>query len=204
MKKGRAASVLFSVIISSAVFFLIGLIMLPAELDFSDNQTPVGDEISNIPYYNKENLSLLFSLPDSSGGLIYLNFDENKIELKVYSDHAAEQAEKSRYGVDYTLKGDSEMLCTLCDRIGGIELMEGGGKRRYFSAGLRQKLSEKLSFSERCEIALSFFKKISKIGLSSDDFMFIIKETETNLSYPICFGFMDSVKALAENTELID
>ena len=96
----------------------------------------------------------------------------------------------SRYKPSYEIFADIDFLVSFCDRIGGIDLGEGGQKRRFFSAGLRQKLGEKLSLNDRREIISAFFEKIAKIGLSSDDFEFIIEKTDTNLSYPACYRWI--------------
>ncbi len=204
MKKSRIVPLLISVIVSSAVFFAIGLLLLPAEIGTGDDPAPVGDSVSGIPYSSPENAALLFTMPDGSGALLYLDFESTVLEVTVYGNHAEEQAEKSRYSVYYKMAGSTAFLASLSDRIGGIELAEGGSKRRYFSAGLGQKLSERLSLSEKKEIAAAFFEKTSKMGLSSEDFTFIIEETDTNLSYPVCFGWLPYIEALAENTVFIE
>ncbi|MBO7217157.1 MAG: hypothetical protein J6V50_00485, partial [Clostridia bacterium] len=155
--------------------------------------------VSSVPYYAPENRTLLFCLPDNSGALLTLDFENCEITVEIYNDHAKEQAEAARYKPSYNIFADIEFLCRFCDRIGGIDLGEGTQKRRYFSAGLRQKLSEKTDYSTRREITAAFFEKIAKIGLSSEDFAFIIEETDTNLSYPACYKWIPLLGSLAEN-----
>ena len=77
--------------------------------------------------------------------------------------------------------------------------MEGGTKRNYLSASLRQKLLDKADFETRKMIIEAFFQKIAKIGLSSGDFKFIIEETENDLVYPVCYGWIDKIGVMAEN-----
>lgn len=198
MKGKTVIAVLVTVIISSAVFFACGLLLLPAELNSAP--TPAGDSVSGVNYYSEEkNCSVLFLYEDGSGGLVYLDFASGVLRVSLYNDHAEEQAVKSDYDINYTVRLTSDFLCRFCDQLGGITISENGTKFRYLSAGLRQKLEEKLDYDSRLKIVSAFFEKIAKIGLSSDDFMFIIEETENNLVYPVCYGWISGIKELTEN-----
>lgn len=199
MKRKNIIALLLSIIISSATFFFCGLLLLPAEFVAESEPAPVDETVSGIEYYDLENRGVLFCLSDNSGLLLYLDFENCVLKIEIYNDHAAEQAEKSRYKPSYKIMTDTEFLCRFCDRIGGIDLGEGSGKRRFFSASLRQKLTEKTDYATREEISIAFFEKIAKIGLSSEDFKFIIEETNTNLSYPACYKWIPRFKELAEN-----
>ncbi len=198
MNKRTVISVLLAVIISSGTFLLCGILLLPAEL--RSEPAPAGDSVSGINYYSDtENATLLCLYEDGSGALLHLDFDSSEIRLFIYNDHAEGQAAMSGYDINYTLRLTSDFLCRFCDRIGGISLDEGDGMRRYLSAGLRQKLSENADYDERKKITTAFFEKIAKIGLSSDDFMFIIEETQNNLAYPVCYGWIPRIKDMADN-----
>lgn len=204
MKKRNLIALLLSVIISSATFFVCGLLLLPAEFVPETEPTPVDENVSGIDYYGLENRGVLVSLSDNSGALLYLDFENGLINVEIYNDHAAEQAEKSKHKPSYKIMTDTEFLCQFCDRIGGIDLGEGSQKRRFFSAGLRQKLEEKTDYATRKELFVAFFEKIAKIGLSSGDFKFIIEETNTNLSYPACYKWIPLFKDLAKNCVFVE
>lgn len=198
MKRRTIISVLVAVIISSGTFLLLGILLLPAKLQPSP--APAGDSVSGVDYYsNNQNASVLCLYENGSGALLYLDFDSSELKLLIYNDHAMGQALKSGYDVNYTVNLTADFLCRFCDRIGGITLGEGDAERRYLSAGLRQKLSEKADYNEREKITTAFFEKIAKIGLSSDDFMFIIEETDNNLAYPVCYGWLPHISELAQN-----
>ncbi len=198
MKKSTVISVLLAVMISSATFLLCGILLLPAEIQ--SDPTPAGDTVSGVNYYSDtKNATLLCLYEDGSGALIHLDFDASKIKIFIYNDHAEGQALMSGYDINYTVSLNSDFLCRFCDRVGGITLREGDSERRYLSAGLRQKLNEKADYNEREKIANAFFEKIAKIGLSSDDFMFIIEETENNLAYPVCYGWLPRIQDMASN-----
>lgn len=199
MKRRNIISLLLTFIITSGVFLLVGILLLPSQIVTDDPSNTVDEPISNIDYYDPENCSILCLYEDGSGSLIYLDFENTQCEIRIYNDHAEEQGEKSKYNVNYRMNITADFLCRLCDRIGGIQLNEGSGERRYFSTGLRKKLEEKTDSKGRSEICSAFFEKFAKIGLSSDDFMFIIEETESDLSFPVCYRWISHFKEMASN-----
>lgn len=203
MKKRTTLAVLVASTLSLGCFLICGILLMPADIGATPDAGPVDDPISGVEYYSSaQNCGLLCIYEDGSGALLYLDFEKGGITAELYNDHAREQAISSRFPVNYTLQADADFLTRFCDRIGGIDLSEGGGKRRYFSAGLRQKLSEKTDSEGRAEIISAFFERIAKMGLSSGDFMFIIEETKTNLSYPVCYGWVNDFATLAQNIVL--
>ncbi len=200
MKKGVVISVLFTVIFCSAVFFMLGLLLLPAELETAPLPEPADDYVSGVEYYSSiENCALLLTFSDGAGALLYLDFGRQQINITVYNDNPEGQAAVSRVGIDNILVADNDFLCSFCDRLGGISLAEGGTKRRYLSASLRQKLDEKSDNDSRKAIIDAFFEKIAKIGLSADDFMFIIEDTENDLNYTVCYDWIEYIAEMAEN-----
>ena len=198
MKKGAVISVLLTVIFCSAVFFVLGLLLLPAEFESEPDPKPTDEFVSGVEYYNGvENCRLLLTFSDGAGALLYLDFGRGRIAITIYNDNPEGQAE--RLGYDKTLFADDNFLCLFCDRLGGIELLEGGTKRNYLSASLRQKLLDKADFETRKMIIEAFFQKIAKIGLSSGDFMFIIEETKNNLNYTVCYDWTEYIADMASN-----
>ncbi len=161
---------------------------------------PADDFVSGVEYYSGvDNCSLLLLFDDGAGALLYLDFGSRRIDIKIYNDNPRGQAEASRFGVDNTLVVDTEFLAAFCDRLGGISFTEGGQKRNYLSGSLRGKLAEKADFETRQNITAAFFEKISKIGLSTDDFEFIIKETENNLNFTVCYDWAEYFAEMASN-----
>ncbi len=125
----------------------------------------------------------------------YTHYSEEKHRNDIEIDFIISNNSK----VNYKIFADIDFICRFCDRMGGIDLGESSVKRRYFSAGLRQKLEEKTDYGSRLEITSAFFEKIAKIGLSSEDFMFIIEETRTNLVYSVCYDWLPLIKVMFSN-----
>ena len=181
----------------------MGLLLLPAEIKLNPEPEPADDFASGVEYYSGiDNCALLLIFEDGAGALLYLDFGKRQLDIKIYNDNPEGQARVSRYGLDKTVFADREFLAAFCDRLGGIEFLEGGTKRNYLSASLRQKLGEKADFETRKMIITAFFEKIAKIGLSTDDVKFIIEETENNLSYIDCYDWVDHIASMADNMSI--
>lgn len=198
MKKKTVIPVLVTVIISAAVFTLCGILLLPAQIGSAPS--PAGDAVSGISYYSEaENCGILCLYEDGSGGLVFLDFDAGCMNISLYDEDPVKNAMAEGYDIGYTINVTADFLCRLCDRLGGIVMTEGGEERRYFSVGLSEKLADMDDRNSKVEIAEAFFRKIAKIGLSSDDFMFIIEETKNDLAYPVCYHWIQHMSELSEN-----
>ena len=72
-------------------------------------------------------------------------------------------------------------------------------KKVYFSAAVSDFCEKKLNEEMRKKLALSFFNKIAKTGLSSQDFLFIIEETKATLRYSVCYDWIPHIKTMFSN-----
>ena len=192
MKKSVWASVWMCIALSLGIFAIAGLIFLPLALK---DASPANEEQSNIPYFSvAQNSGILYLSPDGSGALIFLNFEQQTAAVNLFLEDAENKALTVGYEINYTILGSDEFLCELCDRLGGIDLVENGKELRFTGAGLAEKLKGRDSLLEKAKISEGFFKKISKIGLSNTDFQFIIESTKTNLNYPTCYSWSEVLK----------
>ena len=192
MKKSKWASFWLFIALSLGVFAVSALICLPLALN---ETSPAADEQSNIPYFSApQNSSILYLSNDGSGALIFLNFLEQTTSVNLYLTDAEQSALASGYEINYTILGNDQFLCELCDRLGGIDLFENGTNYRFTGTGLAQKLSSLNSYLDLLEISEGFFKKISKIGLSNTDLQFIIENTDTNLNFPVLYSWREVLK----------
>jgi len=192
MKTKKLVAVWLSVALSLGVFAIAGLIFMPVALN--NELSPADNEQSGIPYPSDiQSSGILYVSEDGSGALIYLNFEQQTATVNLFLDNARERALIIGYDINYTIEGNNSFLCELCDRLGGIELYENGVNYRFTGAGLANKLENTHSLSQMAEISEGFFKKISKIGLSDDDFKFIIENTRTDLNYPACYSWREVI-----------
>ena len=200
MKKKHSllTAILLSVTLCSGFLCLVALLLTPAQIGKS--YTPADDEILNVPYYSlPENKTILISGESGEGALLYLNFSDIALVIHLFDKNCEEEAQKLGYIIDYTMTASDKFLCSLCDRIGGIEMGDNGETYRYLGSSLRPLLQKKPSYESMLKISEAFFEKFSKIGLSSADFMFIMENTTTNLNYPTCYDWLDFLPELICN-----
>ena len=198
MKKNKWITVWLSITLSLGIFSVIGIIFLP--LFLNQNSSVVAEEESFIPYYSApQNSGILYLSDDGSGALIFLNFEAKTTSVNIFLENAEEKALLVGYEINYTIKGNNEFLCELCNRLGGIELVESGTLYRFTAAGLAEKLEESDTISEKANISEGFFKKVAKLGLSWEDFQFIIESTKTNLNFPVCYSWGSVLKGTVAN-----
>ncbi len=196
--KSQILSFLLPITISLGIFTLLGVIMLPAS--FASYNTPVAENTPNIPYgQTPENTVVFLSAMEDKGLLIYLNFEDERVNAFIYDKDCEKEIQNSGYEVNYRIEADLEFIAALCDRLGGVVLETENGKYRFSSVALRQELEENNQIDNLQKITEAFFYKISKLGLSSNDFKFIMNNTKTNLNYPTCYGWIDFLPKLFEN-----
>ena len=191
-----AAIVLGCLTVVTGLLTLVGILLLPAEI--APPEQSVHENIYGIGYTDyPASKGLLLTFEDSSGVFIYLDFSSLLTHTYIFEENAEENAKKLPFFKDYTINADSDFLYSLCDRLGGIEIADSKGETTlFFSPALREFVEEGLNDEKRLQICVSFFDKFAKSGLSSEDFMFIIEDTQGNLSYSVCYDWIPHIKEM--------
>lgn len=188
-------SVLTTFAICTGLLVIVGIIFLPAEL--ASPEKSAQEEIFGIDYaVRPENCGLSIIGDNGNGAFVYLDFESITTHIYLFSENYEAEVEKLPYRTDYRFFADNSFTGRLCDRIGGIDIYENGKNQRYFSASLTEFCTEKPDYDKMLKISRAFFEKISNTGLSSDDFMFIIEYTKSDLPYSRCYDWIGSVKEL--------
>ncbi len=173
---------------SLAVFLLTAYFYL--ELNLPREQQEAGKSESSVPYQKStnENTCILVRLPDSSAVLLYLDFKAGKVSTALMEKYTAGDEAKIGYKADFYIAPDYYDLASFLDRLGGIEPDLGEGDYRYTGVQIiDMSKNGKISPQAYREILKSTFLKIAQRGLLLDDFIYIIENTETNLTVPDCY-----------------
>lgn len=204
MKKIKvwAVGLLISACTITGLLSLIGILLLPAQL--ASPERAAHENISGIGYTEEiPSSTLLFVFPDTSGLLIHFDFSSLCTNYYVLSEKAEEKAAELPYQIDYNFFPEEDFLPRLADRLGGVEIGdENGEKKLYFSAAVQEFCEKELTEENRIILVDSFFDKIAKMGLSSEDFMFIIEVGKGNISYSVCYDWISHIKTMFSNTVL--
>ena len=189
-KSSSLTAIMASVTLCTGILAVACILLMPAVI--SSPETPAGDNISGVEYYDTpENCGILITDETGGGAFFYLDFENIVTNVFLFEENAVGQAETIGYATDFTMEINRDFVLALCDRIGGIELETEDGTERYFSTSLEIFLPEKTTFDEMFKISSAFFEVFSNKGLSSSDFMFIIENTKTDINYPTCYDWIE-------------
>lgn len=197
-KRTVPVAILLSVSICSALLFMVVLILTPAQIGKS--YSPAGENVESVPYSAvPDNKTILIIGEKGEGALLYLNFHDIVLQTHLFDTDAEQRANKLGFIIDYKMELTNEFLCSLSDRIGGIEITKDGETFKYFGSSLNQLLEEPPTFDNISVISEAFFEKFAKMDLSAADFMFIMENTNTDLDYDIYSEWADFLPELICN-----
>lgn len=189
--------VVLVVLCCAAVFTGLSFVMLrtPAEQSDSDNNF--------VPYVENEDTpkGILFCFDE--GGSVFFYFDTDSSSTAVLLlQNGATSDDVSAYGytVFRTVKTDYQMLEGFIDHIGGIELEN----TRYTGVQVSDMLRHDAQKEIRREIISAIFKHLASNGLSGEELVFIIENSDTDLSFPDGYSLLQSIEKLAKNLHFIN
>lgn len=191
---------LLFMLLCTASFVFIGYTYL-------NNQTAIANDGNITSEYYKsvpDEVTIMVNI-NNTKTLVNLNF-YNK-ETKIIIADGLNITENTLYGykIDYTLTGDYELLSGLCDIAGGIELEIEGENLNFTGNQLTEILTTTLERSNlRREITLKLFDGFSVNGFLKNDFLFVIENSNTDLTLPDCLLWGDFFAETSSNTRIIN
>ena len=200
----RKTKYIFSLI---TVCFLVCLIFVGSGylyLNYELEPTEIKQE--SVPYYTAapENAGVMFDICGDRT-LCYMDFEKNTLSL--IFDNADIKAGEKLYGytVDYVVNGDYDLLGGIIDIIGGIELELENEVLRYTGVQITDVLSRTANRETlRRKIIPEILKKTEENGFQKEDFLYIIENSDTNLTVPDCYYWSDYIKTLCRNAKIIN
>ena len=180
-----------------AIFVGIGYYYLENRLK------PIENKNESVPYYSlPENAGVLFDIC-SQKTLFYLDFEQNILNVFFIDDS---EIEDNYYGytVDFTVYSDYSLVGDIVDLVGGIDIVS---EERLSFTGIQ--IEEKLSITPEIEqlkrdIIEQIAFKISKNGFTKEDFLYIIENSETDLTIPVCYFWSQHIKDICVNIRFIN
>lgn len=189
-----------------AVFCALVLFCLVGYISVKPKNTQVDLGVEGVPYSENEtgNHGVLFTF--SEGGSVFINLDfYNQQASFMFFDRQVESIELRRYGygVEYTFLADYSFLSQLIDRFGGITL-KSEGFVRLTGVQVTDMLSTSLDRSLKREIATELFSKMASVGIDKKDLIFIIDNTQTEMSFPEGYDLLDSINSILTQVYFIN
>lgn len=189
--------------LSGAIFF--GAAYAYLDYNFNKSVRDTDQKDYTVPYIRTpESRGVALLLPNGSATLAYLEFDEECIRLLDIESFDESCPEYYGYTVDYTIQISYELIEGIVDRVGGIELEIDGQKQRYTGVQVIDLIAYGRVKDLKREIILQVFDKISKNSFSKDDFVYIIENSKSNLSFIECFDWIDYLKDMSGRVQYVN
>lgn len=197
-----ALKVLAVSVACAAVLFGVGYGYLQYSL--TPNETEAEAKDFSVPYTAVEaNQGVLFSFPDGSGVLIYLDFSIPRTTAVIMDECDPNRGAYSGYPANFTVAADYPLIGGIIDRVGGVELDIDGERLRYTGVQVQELLSVGCSGELREAIVTQVVEKISQDGFATDDFVYIIENSDTDLTVPDCYTWAQQMKEMCARANII-
>lgn len=190
----------FVCLVAGAAFGFLGYLYIN-----SQTTKPVENTESRVPYS---------SLPDNAGVMFcfydekiftYLDFENEQISVIFANDADVSSGYIYGYRIDYTVKANNSLAAGVIDLVGGVELNLGEETLRYTGVQVTDVISKTVDSDEiKRQVITAFFKKSAELGLSRSDLVYIIENSETDLTVPKCYYWTDNIAKMAEKTVILN
>ncbi len=167
-----------------------------------------GNEQSNVPYaepYERDSCGFLVRFRD--GNSVFLNFDfyESRTSVLFLPSNAdADTVSSYGYEVYKTIDTDYSFLGSLADRLGGLELEADGKPYKYTGVQLKERLATTTDRTLRRQLAAELLGRFYSRGLTKEDLVFVIENTETTLNFPDAYNLSAMISAVCKNINFIN
>ncbi len=190
-----------------AVCFCVGIIFIGSGYLYLNRElTPTENKNPSVPYYpeSPENKGVMFEICGERV-LFFLNFENSSLSVLFDDSETPLGGKLYGYSVDYKVTGDYDLLAGIIDIAGGIELETEKEVLRYTGVQITDILSRETEREELIrQIILVLTEKISKMGFQKKDFLYIIENSETNLTVPDCYYWSEYINKLCSNVKIIN
>ncbi len=202
MKKQTVLSVFLAVVCSAVIFAAFILIFL------KEPASSVKGNTESVPYgnyYDSESCGFLVRFRDGNSVFLNFDFEDSKTSVLLLPNGTDSDA-VSTYGytVYKTIDTDYTFLARFTDRLGGIELSENGKSYKYTGVQVKEKLSSSIDKALRRQIIKQFLGCFNSQGLTKEDLVFIIENTETELNFPDAYNLAPAISDVSKTINFIN
>ena len=164
----------------------------------------VDEKDYEVPYKHiPENKGIGFLLPDGSAVLVYLNFEKGCINVVDVETYDSNNNLYFGYTMDYTVVVDRELIGGMVDRVGGVNLRVEEETLRYTGVQVAELIGKTTDKTVKSQIISEIFRGISKNGLTKENFIYILQNSETNLTVLDCIDWYDYIDEIFRKIEKI-
>lgn len=189
------------VVLGCSAFYIIGgYLYLDSETKPAEQSTP------SVPYYSEapENVGIMFEL-GLQKTYCFLDFYYKKLNVIYDAESFVGEDSIMGYPIDYKIKLDSDVYAEIIDFVGGIELENEEEILRYTGVQIVDMMTYSADYKKReREIIRKIIDKIGKNGFGRQDFLYIIENSETDITVPVCYYWSDYFKEICSSVNEVN
>lgn len=185
-------------LLAGVVFFAVGY----SYLTVSQKKPVTDNSVPSVPYYSSpENAGIMLRIA-SMKTVFYLDFEEESVTA-IFADTISPQDNKIYgYDIDFTVSDDMELLIFLVDKFGGIDIEFEEETLNYTGVQVVELLNSNPEY--RRTVTQKIIEKIAEYGLCPEDFLYIIENSETNLTLPDCYLWSKHIAKICNNVRYVN
>ena len=189
--------------LSASIFFGCSYFYLQKSLE--KTQKPVEKSQENIPYYETpESCGLHFLLPAERELLIFLDFTEEMSYIIDIDKNNGGKYTYAGYSLDYDFSLDYSVLSEIFDRLGGLDLKSENETLRFTGVQVCDRLCTDSSKEFSYEVISAVCEKIAQNGFSNDDFVYLLENTDSTLTMPVCIYWQPYIEKMLANAVFVN
>ncbi len=183
---------LFVFLCCGLLFFFSAYLYLYTGIEKSKNAEV---KENTVPYEKAvpEDTGLLIKFESGSAVMIFLDFSYERAFAAVIDDYTDGAELRLGYDIQYTFNANNTFLEGLVDRLGGIDLDIENAPMRYTGVQVTDLVSRNDDGELKRQILSGILTKISKVGFSTEDFVYMIENSDTALTVPDCIYWAEHV-----------
>ena len=157
----------------------------------------------NIPYYNEiQNVGLLFCF-NTNSTLIYFDF-ENETTSVIFAENESFN-ELYGYEVTYKIHCNYDLIGEMVDIFGGIDIEINGEALNCTGVQIADMFKRTVNADDlRRSVIKELLGAIAQKGITLEDMLHIIKNSETDLTVPQSYSFISGIGDAAKNVNFVN
>jgi hypothetical protein len=167
---------------------------------------PTEQNTSSVPYYSEEpeNVGIMFDLGGQKT-YCFLDFYYKKLNIIFDAESFVWEDSIMGYPIDYNLQLDSDVFAEIVDFVGGVELENDEGVLRYTGVQIVDMMTYSNDYKRNERgIIRKVIEKIGENGLTKEELFYIIENSETEITVPVCYYWTDYIKELCSSLNEIN
>lgn len=198
-KKTKIFLISFTVsLLSLLIFVSSGFFYLQS------TETKVENKSEKVPFYQvPESKGIIFQTPQSKT-FLYMDYTDKVLSV-IYLGDEEYESEIYGYKIDYTIKSNYTVLEEIIDNLGGIDLETEEEIYNYTGTQVVDLICKTVDIEPlKKTVTQKIIEKIGEKGMTLEELIYIIENSETDLTVPDCYSWPENIGKICKNARFIN